>query len=186
MLSAEFGQVTGTVKNEEGDPLNATVEVVETGYQYNDQSDLNFYHDVGTYTLKIRASGYETKTQEVEVKNGEPVNLDIVLVSTQGGSVTGEIIDSLTGAPLAGVDITLHQEGEVVSETTSGEQGYYEFLDLDEGHYTLKLNKENYIQESTRLEVGSVPIEQNVELTQVPSVAVLDDYYSSERSSNRC
>lgn len=182
LLSASFGHVTGTVTNEEETPLNATIEVVETGYVFKDQSEIDFYHDEGTYTLKVRASGYETETTEVEVINGEPVELDVVLQSTQGGSVIGEIQDSLSQQPIIGVKVKLLQDGDVLTETTSDEQGYYEILDLDEGHYTIEYSKTDYISETIELEVGSVPIEQHIDMTPVPAVAVLGDYYSSERS----
>lgn len=182
LLSANFGHVTGTVTNEEDNPLDATIEVVETGYLYQDQSEIDFYHDEGTYTLKVRASGYETETLEIEIANGTPSELDIVLTSTQGGSVIGEIQDALSNEPLTDVEVKISQNGELVHDTTSDEQGYYEILDLDEGNYELQFSKAEYINETIDLEIGSVPIEQNMELTPVPAVAVLDDYYASDRS----
>lgn len=182
LLNAEFGKVTGTVKNEENETLDATIEVADTGYVFKNQGTIHFYHDEGTYTLTIRAPGYETETVEVEVAHGSPVELDMTLTSTNGGSMIGTVTDALTDQPLADATVTLHQGDEIVEEVVTGEHGRYEMLDLDEGNYELRAVKDGYIQESFDVEIRSVPNEQNIQLTPIPDIAVLDDYYADERN----
>lgn len=182
LLTTNFGKVTGSVSNESGETLDASVEVVETGYTFEYQGEMEFFHDEGTYTLKVRAAGYETETLEIEVENGTPVELDLTLQSSEGGSIAGIIRDTLTEQPLGSATVKLKQNDDVISELTTDVNGRYELQDLNDGQYQLEVTKEGYILETINFEITASPIERDIALTSTPNIAVLSDYYSSDSS----
>jgi len=84
-----------------GEPLSALVDIVEVGWPIYSDSTLGDYHRVllpGTYTLKVSANGYQTKTiPNIVVTSGSTTVVDVAL--NQGGGkyafkvVTAEIAD---------------------------------------------------------------------------------------------
>ena len=92
----------------------------------------------GTYTLIAMASAHRPHASAVRV-GGEPVEVDVLLPGAC--RLTGTVRAAGTGAPLAGVTVTLADlRGEVVATSSTGETGRYAIEDLAPGRYTLALS----------------------------------------------
>ncbi|MFD1020908.1 carboxypeptidase regulatory-like domain-containing protein [Thalassobacillus hwangdonensis] len=178
-----FGLVDGTVVDAGGEPIDATIEVLETGTKVEtSEGAFEFFHDLGTYTLEVRAAGFATKTVEIEV-GSENDALSIEMERTDGGTVAGLVSDSVTGEPLEGAAVkVLNLDGEVVKETTTSSNGRYEVAGLAEAVHVLQVSMDGYISEEKEIDVARIKGDQNVELYPVPAVAVVGDDYNDSRN----
>ncbi|MDQ0352286.1 subtilisin family serine protease/outer membrane protein assembly factor BamB/5-hydroxyisourate hydrolase-like protein (transthyretin family) [Alkalibacillus filiformis] len=182
LQNVEFGEVNGTIEDQSGNPISATVMVDETNQTFETDGELQFYHDEGNYSLTIRSAGFETETLDVEVEHGAPFSFSAELQSTDGGSVSGTVINEYTSNALENVAVEAVNDDEVIAETETDETGYYELLNLDEGDYELTFSLEGYLTETTGIEVESSPITIDQTLRETPDIAVLADYFSSSRN----
>ncbi|WLD93271.1 carboxypeptidase regulatory-like domain-containing protein [Alkalihalobacillus sp. AL-G] len=191
LRDAKFGSVSGTIMSTTGESVEAQIEILETGVKTETllgegsgaQSTYELFHDEGTYTMEIRASSYATETVEVTFTHGEPVELNLTIGASDGGTVTGIVTDVKTGQELEGAMVTItNQSEEVVAETVTATNGRYEFTELEEVEYTLSISKDGYVTHSQTIDVARVEGEINVSLNQVPSIAVVEDYWSDERN----
>ena len=69
------------------------------------------------------------------------------------GSITGKIIYSNNETGIAGVIVNLTREGVVINTTTTNETGYYNFIDVDPGNYSVEASKRGFWGNSTEVEV---------------------------------
>ncbi|MFS0861527.1 carboxypeptidase regulatory-like domain-containing protein [Fredinandcohnia sp. 179-A 10B2 NHS] len=182
LMNSDFGKATGTITNGAGETVNAQLEVLETGVKTISASDGSFeiFHDEGTYTLEIRATGYETQTVEVSFTHGEPNELQITMGANGGGVVAGTVTDATSNSAVGGALVKVVDENEtVISETTTGSNGRFEVKDLEDKVYTLQTTKDGYIVDTQIFDVAKLSGDINVVLYQVPRVAVVGDYYSA-------
>ena len=110
----------------------------------------------GKYKVTAIASGYETSypNYEVTIGENEAVELEIDFVKSGEEAVRGQnfyITDSVTGTPLEDVTIKYahfysnHDDmSECRVETFGAEYKGYYYIVLEEGFYTLALEKEGY------------------------------------------
>ncbi|MEA2355513.1 MAG: hypothetical protein QOD61_1642, partial [Solirubrobacteraceae bacterium] len=152
------GQITGTVTDTAGTPLQG---VVVNLYGSNGRP-LAFSTTTaadGTYAL----TGLETGTYEVEfvdardtgtplvgqfyngkptIETADPVSVTVGATTPNinaqlgpGGNIAGTVSDT-SGSPLAGVEADLYgQNGNFIASTTTDAAGTYSFLDLAPGSY---------------------------------------------------
>ncbi|MGM7703193.1 carboxypeptidase regulatory-like domain-containing protein [Pseudalkalibacillus sp. Hm43] len=191
LIDSDFGQVSGTVMDVDGNPVEAQIEILETGVKTTSvlgegsgaNAQYELFHDPGTYTMEIRAIGYETQTQEVTFTHGEPAEIFVTLGASNGGTISGLVTDANTQQVLSGAHVKVTNEaGEVVTETTTGSNGRYEVSDLEDVVYNLSIEKDGYIKYSKQIDMARHEGELNVELSAVPRLAVVGDYWSSERN----
>ncbi len=69
--------------------------------------------------------------------------------TTTLGSVCGTVFDQSNNSELSGVTISIQNIGN----RTTNNQGYYEFLDLEEDTYTLVAEKAGYVTETAQVEI---------------------------------
>ncbi|MDQ0255290.1 outer membrane protein assembly factor BamB/subtilisin family serine protease/5-hydroxyisourate hydrolase-like protein (transthyretin family) [Evansella vedderi] len=185
LLDSHYGQLTGTVQNEAGAPVEASFEILETGVTFQselngDDSDFQVYHDEGTYTLEVRASGYDVEKYEVTFTHGSPMNVDVVVSGSAAGTITGVVVNGVTNQQMADVHVTLqNEEGKLADDTVTGSNGRFTFSDLTGEIYTLQFEKEGYIAETREVDLTRQNGELRVEMNPVPSIAVIGDYWSS-------
>jgi len=106
-----------------GEPIKwASVTVLETGmtYKVNASGYYKIPLNPGNYTLVFSAWGYENITSQVEV----------VLLN---GTITGVVSDAISGAPIAGANVTVV---ELNLTAVTDENGVYE-VSVPPGTYTL-------------------------------------------------
>ncbi|WP_339145544.1 carboxypeptidase regulatory-like domain-containing protein [Sutcliffiella sp. BMC8] len=182
---AEFGKVTGTVVDLDGNPVKAEVGIVETNISTKtegEQEAFELFHDEGEFTIEVRASGFATQTEQVVIEHGNPLEIQVVLTSSNGDKVSGVITDGMSKQPIAEAVVKMVKDDEVVVERETSANGRFEFTGLEYGTYTLQVEKEGYIKSTQRMEVGRVQGDVNVELFATPRVAVLKDYSFSSRN----
>lgn len=103
----------------------------------------------------VRAPGYndfiaeKAWTPVVTVSAGEVVNSIDGGIALIAGSISGTVIgerdsdgDATSGEtmPVAGATVKLLQNGEVLAEVVTGEDGNYEFTDVEPGQYTVDVD----------------------------------------------
>ncbi|WP_216647492.1 carboxypeptidase regulatory-like domain-containing protein [Bacillus sp. THAF10] len=177
VMDAEFGEVSGSVVDENGNPLDVTVEVVDTGVHVPSSGGAyKLFHDEGLFEVAYRKAGYETKTATVEFKNGEPVVNNIVMGVSNSGTVSGQVTNKITGQAIPYVEINLYDEqGNLVAEEVSSINGAYDIAGLDEATYRLEIILRDYVTYKQTIEVASEPIQLNIELYPSPDVGVIGD-----------
>src|SRR5699024_3823286 len=106
----------------------------------------------------------------------KPLEETIVLTSTEGGQVSGIVTDSMTSSPIEQVEVTLYDSNkEVVGDTVTASNGYYEFTGVDSGDYRIKFKHEDYVLSEEELTVSDGVAEQDQQLDPVPAFAILGD-----------
>ncbi len=82
-IFAQTGSITGTVTNEDGDPIpTANVLLVEVGRGAATNLDGKYTIDdvpAGTYTLRVTFVGYMDYEDEVTIQEGQTITKDVVL-----------------------------------------------------------------------------------------------------------
>ncbi|RSD25429.1 carboxypeptidase regulatory-like domain-containing protein [Mesobacillus subterraneus] len=185
LYSATFGKITGTVTNPSGEPVEGTIEVIETGVKTKTDKNgsFTFFHDEGDFTIEIRAKGLGSKTARVTVAKGAVENVEIVLGESERGVLTGIVTDSLSGMQLQDVTVSVKNEaGEPFTEVQTGANGRYELSGLEEESYTLVFSKEGYIAHSQNVDVARHSGELDIQLHTMPSVGVVGDYFSADKN----
>lgn len=175
---ATFGQLNGQIVDQSGDPVQARVQVLDTGVfiNANESGQFELFHDEGTYQVEVRQTGFEPKVIEVTFANGQVVTESITLTSSTEGMLSGNVTDSLLGSPVANTQVILKdQTGEIVAETTTATNGYYELNGLPAAIYTIEFVHEDYVIGTSEIEITGPPIEWNQELTPAPNLAILGD-----------
>ena len=115
----QFGKVSGSIEDSEGNPLEAKVEVADTGVYVKSSKDGNFelFHDEGSYKVLVSKEGYATKEVTVEFVNGQPVIEEIVLDVSESGTISGTITNKITGQEISDAAIQLFdEEGKLIDE----------------------------------------------------------------------
>lgn len=185
LYKAKFGKISGTVVDPAGEPIEANIEIVETGVKTKSDADGKFslYHDEGTFKVEVRAKGLGSRTETVTVLNGSPAGLEIALGESVKGSLTGTISDTVSGMELQNVKVEVKTEaGESVNETVSAANGRYEITDLEEEIYQLTFKKEGYISHTLKVDIAKHTGEMDVKLHTMPAVGVVGDYYFSDKN----
>jgi uncharacterized surface anchored protein len=117
----------------------------------------------GRWTLRAEAPGYRAaEVSGVEVGAGETKE-GVVLSLRRGGSLSGRVIESARGAPVANASVSWRASGgagfgfrfgpDAQQQTTSDADGKFSFDSLPEGKVTLEASHPDYVDRS--LEVDS-------------------------------
>jgi hypothetical protein len=96
----------------------------------------------GFYVKSIRSGGTDISTSGIEIAGGSPAPLDILL-SPNGGTISGTVLDADGERPVSGVMVVLipRDDARKQSETNyratiSGAAGVFTFAGLAPGEYT--------------------------------------------------
>jgi outer membrane protein assembly factor BamB/subtilisin family serine protease/protocatechuate 3,4-dioxygenase beta subunit len=141
---ASYGEVTGRVTDQAGDPVPATVEVVDQ-FARTEADPAGSYRlllEPGDYTLRFRLVGAQTVELPVTVLDGARQQLDVTLPDPQLGVVAGRVSDADRGTPVAGATVTLTGSG--LPAASSGPDGRYLFHDVPGGTYQLEVSAGGY------------------------------------------
>ncbi|SLM29352.1 exported hypothetical protein [Desulfamplus magnetovallimortis] len=188
------GSIRGTVTDSDtGEPLEGA-EISVDNYEYSTTTYVHYLVDdelpgvtiitskgyyliedipLGLHTVEVFKDGYSDGYMEVELKatDRDPV-VDFILEpdnpQPQTAKISGTVTDSVTGQPLAGVEITMN--GVALSPLTSS-QGYYQIEDVQPGQISLEFDLEDY-NKATRqftLEAGE---ERTLNVTLEPVVDI--------------
>jgi hypothetical protein len=92
-------------------------------------------------------------------------------------SISGYVINAVTGSPLSDVEVLLHEDdngnpGTVIDQFTIGEYGWFVFSDLDPGAYILAASPVGYIEVSRPVVLASGETLTNQNLVLSPDLSV--------------
>jgi uncharacterized surface anchored protein len=157
------GSISGTVTIAGNGPLaNALVSVYDANGNFVGSASTN---REGTYfagnlragqvTLRVDSPGYNEASREVFLERGEQLGgVDFALSPGAEGDVTGQVSDSRTGNPIAGVLIQIFDpSGNLVAETTTNENGVYALFALPADLYTVRTTRAGYLPYSISITV---------------------------------
>ena len=88
--------------------------------------------------------------------------LSLQVTAQAGTRVSGRLVNSLSGAPIAGATITLE---ELKSEATSGADGTFTFENVPPGSYHLAVHAQGFSSRRTEISAtdGSKPVDVTVD-----------------------
>ncbi|OFX86894.1 MAG: hypothetical protein A2W99_04040 [Bacteroidetes bacterium GWF2_33_16] len=143
--------IRGFVKDTDGNPLKAMIFVND--YDQSSDSSMVFsgpvYGDYyrplnsGTYSLTASKYGYVPKTiNSIVLAANSSVTADFVLEKDVQYSITGQIINGLTGNPIENVSVSI--TNAPIESSLSNVLGNYSINNIIAGTYYIKLSKNNY------------------------------------------
>ncbi|WP_190279401.1 S8 family serine peptidase [Ornithinibacillus gellani] len=134
-------------------PVNANIEVVETGWTTTtNPQDGSFaiYHEPGTYTLSIEAYGYKHTTKQISIESKGEATPVFQLEPLSSQKISGTVTDSF-GNPIANAVIQLSDD-ELAANASSDNAGIYELSAL-EGDHTVIVRAPGYQSVSKQITV---------------------------------
>jgi hypothetical protein len=151
------GAITGTVVNENGQPLqNVVVYARAFSSMRNVQaaiSDSEGKFEVSglepqTYQLFARHTVYSLRPREDGKPNNYHVGDSVKLVMVKGGVITGTVT-TRTGEPVVGVRVRVTQvpSGETVSERQTDDRGVYRIYGLPGGKYVVSAGGSGFLSD---------------------------------------
>ena len=176
----QFGSLKGNIVDKEGNAIeDVKVEVVDYGYfvKTDNQGNYEIFHDEGSFKVSFSKLGYKTQTIDVRFVHGEPVVQDIIMESSDSGTISGQVINKITKQPVPYAEIQLYMaDGTPIEQEIVGNvSGHYEITGLDEGEYILKIQEREFVYETINLYVSGEPIELLIELYPSPRVGIIGD-----------
>jgi len=147
----DTGNVTGTVTDNNGNPVNgatATVTTTDLKAVYTDTTDEDGLFlitgvPVGTWPLTITKSGYQTISVNVTFTSGStyevPANQTVITPTTGVGVVTGTVSDATSAVVIDGATVAIG-----TFNTTSTATGAYTLSGVTAGTQTITATKAGY------------------------------------------
>lgn len=111
--------------------------------------------DAGNYIVSYSAPGYLGASQNLVLQKGQFADVGTIRLSVAptASLITGTLIDSATGEPIAGATVTVTVNGSSVS-AVSDENGHYQLLS-ELGAATLVVVSDSYYQVSASVELSA-------------------------------
>ncbi len=142
--------ISGTVKNEDGIPLEAKITVLNHD---KDESWVrsNPYHghylrmlEPGTWQLEFSAFGYQPQIHEVNIERiDSSYKLDVVLQKAQTATLNGQVVDAVTGQGIGDASVML--EGTPYAAVITDSTGWFRMDSVTTGTYELRVAGNGYI-----------------------------------------
>ena len=168
--TANVGNILVTSLDNSGSPVSGvTVSAINyaAGLFFSGITDNNGiyqFNDVlsGSYSIKLSLSGYSVSPDSAVagVTSGVTVSKFFILKKSLG-SVSGlvnQFVNSITSpAPDGNIVLRNLGSGQTVSALTLAD-GTYSLLNLDAGHYQIKVSKVGYTSDSTTFDLGNAEV----------------------------
>uniref|UniRef100_A0A7V3UZ77 Carboxypeptidase regulatory-like domain-containing protein n=1 Tax=candidate division WOR-3 bacterium TaxID=2052148 RepID=A0A7V3UZ77_UNCW3 len=166
-IERHTGAISGRVINLiTREPIrNATVIIYNQGFRKRARTDRNGYYlcrglRPGTYRVSAKAYHYfaETYPEPVVIQEHQVTeNINFALTpKPRKGGIAGQVLNSETGYPIAGVLITVRSaDGQHTSRTDR--HGFYLVWGLNPGNYEVSAYKPGYLPETYPEPVSVIP-----------------------------
>lgn len=157
LLQAKLaGIIQGVVKDKDsGTPISNCEVLLTPGNKtiVTSGDGLYSFKDLESkeYTITFNKNGYASDSRKVTVKQGDTVEVEMLLQAKSGGIIQGVIKDKDSGIPISNCEVLLNPENE--SLITSSD-GFYTFKGLIPGDYTITFNRSGYISDSRSTSVN--------------------------------
>jgi hypothetical protein len=168
-LVANFGSVSGTVRNASGVALaGASVSYGGGSTTTNSSGVFTFAKvPVGTIQLLVSATGYSSQTQNVTIAGGVTTTASFTLV-TLSGTVTGKITNVSNGAAISGA--TVKWSG---GSTLTGSTGTYTLNNVTTGSRGITATANGYLSRTlTANVVGGATATLNIPLATAGKITM--------------
>ena len=160
-LKCAYGTVKGKVVDSSGNAVTGAVITVTnmdgsvSPYTLSSNESGEFSSStilVGSYTLSITKSGYvDVVVNSIPVIGGSTYDVGTKTMVIGSAGITGRVIlegvTNYTGVTVTAISTS---DSTKVYTTTTAEDGSYYFLSLDSDTYSIKLQKEGFLSDSTQ------------------------------------
>ncbi len=176
------GQLAGRVTDGNGKPVAEAIIALQR--QRRTTTDQNGNYTVAqltpdSYRITVVKAGFTQEEKTIDVRGGISTRQDFVLktaggvvrdigrlstagvVLTRSGRITGRVIDGKTGAPLAGVNVSIAGQ----RSTTTGANGSYDFTNVAPGTYQVTVRKSGFTEGQKSVAVRVETVFANFALT---------------------
>ena len=150
----------GTVKNTNGDPLDAKIEIAsydkDNSWVVTDPANGDYYRPIapGTYNVTYSSYGYISQTISVTVTDWNTTTVqNVVLQQATQVDVTGTVTEDGTGNPLENVKIEFLNTP--ISPVYTDANGNYTVTGVMENNYDIKASKTGYTAVTQNIDISS-------------------------------
>ena len=179
--------ISGTVSDSvTGNPLAGAVVRLRTGFPVTVidsaiTSATGAYSidsvDPGTYSLNATAAGHTAKTIAGVVVAAAPITQNIQLLGLPAGiRISGMVVDSVSGAALAGAIVRLRTPGgagTLVDSAIVAANGSYAIDSVQPGTYNLVASATGHVAKTDAgIVVAAAALVRNFELVRTPGIAI--------------
>lgn len=123
-------------------------DVPQTEYQDDSGTTAGYTYDdiyFGTYELSVSVPGYKTVTQKIKINNGKTTSVNISLVSSVEGTLSGKVCKaSDRTTPVESALVEVYQNDTLVDRVTSDTDGSYS-VTLPVGSYKIVISADGYV-----------------------------------------
>ena len=160
--------LSGIVRNPSGAGVPGATVALNNGMSIVSGADGSYSFSVvaGTYTLTCNASGYEPWSKSVTVNADAVQDIELTVVVNPTYIISGKVTGSDTKAAIDGATVTLTAPGVSVTKTTDS-NGEYSFTNLENGNYTIKIEADDYNDDTQTVAISGANATHDVELTAV-------------------
>lgn len=191
----EKAKILGSVESEDGEKLAGAVidysGISEGSAETNKGGEYKIEDlPLGEYKLQASCSGYATSDEQTvkvdKAKAYTKINFKLKMKEAEEAAgiatVKGQVKDIAADKGAEGINIVLMKESEEFSKFQSDKQGYYRFVDIPAGKYTVVFTKEGYKEVEKKIElkdgqemVMDIGIEPAKEEEKAPEVDYAND-----------
>lgn len=159
------GLLEGKVTNNDGEPLQAEVSILEQDRSVHTKDGDGSYsiqYAAGEYVIKAEAYGYHPVEEEVTFAKDKTVTKDFFLEPIPERTIQGKLTDEQTGEVITGATIQLQEDANITPVKTD-DNGKFD-LTAYEGNYTLKISAKGYYGKETKLKLDETTADLNLSL----------------------
>jgi protocatechuate 3,4-dioxygenase beta subunit len=128
----------------------------------------------GTYSLTATDAGYTAKALAgIAVTNANLTRNFLLVTLPPGITISGTVVDSATGNPLAGAVVELRTGGAVVDSAIVSATGTYSITNVQPGTYNLNASAAGHVTKTDAgIVVAAANLTRNFELARTPGIAI--------------
>lgn len=146
-------------------PLEAEISSLETGrstYSNVGTGEYTLFHEIGTFTLKAEAYGYESVQKEVEITPNNISLVDFTLEERSKGTINGKVMNKLTNKPVKDAKVFVLEDANVEPVETDDLGAFT--LTAYEGTYTLKIIARDFHTQEVEVEIRDDTLDLDITL----------------------
>lgn len=171
-----LGFVEGTVTDENGGPLEATISILNSTVEIT--ADETGYYKLGlaadeNYDIEASYFGYVSETQSVFIEPDETQTLDFSLQPADPGVIEGYVSNSDTGDPIPNAEVRILSTP--LDPVFTDASGFYEISPPGDATYTIAVTAAGHLDgEATQFIPANQTTQIDFELQAYPRIVIWD------------